>query len=178
MTRALYALGFSSLVLAACATEPTANTAVNVSPANGDTTTATPPSAVSCEPIPARSDSGPTLLIVNTSCLDGACLPLKLRMSPPGVYWPSPVGGAVAVGNVCGRSACLRYPAVDTLWVGTTPIIWTAQEPVVLSAYGWSGRLRLGITTQFSPGASSGWRITLPNDGEPATPVPAPPCNP
>lgn len=122
---------------------------------------------------------GPTLLVTNATCTPGPCMRFQVRGDASLLVPGDPPSGFMLIGSVDSASACLRFPTSwtigrdSTLWT-----VWTVSDHMWLVASTGSGALPLGYTTDFVPGSSPGWRVTLPSGFGSAAPVPVEPCTP
>lgn len=132
--------------------------------------------------------AGPTLLVTNATCAVGSCIPIEVRAFIPQWRVPGqPPDGVPFMGWVRSRVVCLRFPVADTfrtigvnsagIPVDTALTIWTPDSSVALfavaSAYG-----PLAGTTEFVPGSSPGWNLTVPNGAADVAPAPGEACTP
>jgi hypothetical protein len=114
-----------------------------------------------------------TVLVINTTCDPGPCIPLSIRGIIPKFAVPGqPPAGFLVVGTVDAASACLTIPASDSLVVnspeGTTVTRWTQADPVSLTASNAMSmsvvEFPIGETAEFTPASAPGWRVSLPGD--------------
>jgi len=134
------------------------------------------------------NQTGPTLLVVNSTCANGACAAFDVGVGssifPPVPGTPS--SGWIPLGHVGADSACLTLPGS---WVvpfvsqsagsgadDTTKVTWTPEDSAWIIA-SVSRNAALGQTVAFAPSQSSGWRIVLPGSDDATTPVPSLPCS-
>jgi hypothetical protein len=133
-----------------------------------------------------KAPEGPaTLLVDNTTCDPGPCVPLAIRGLIPKFTVPGqPPTGFLAVGTVDSASACLTLPPSDSLRIigpnDTTMLRWTQADPIALTA---SNALSMAIwlppmgqTDEFTPASSPGWHVTFPGDSGRAVLEPADRC--
>lgn len=126
-----------------------------------------------------KAPMGPaTLLVTNTTCDPGPCVPLAVRGIIPKFAVPGqPPAGFLVVGTADSASACLTIPPSDSLRVigpsDTTMLRWTQADNVVLTAGDARGTTSHGYspfdppmayTQEFVPSAAPGWHVTFPGD--------------
>lgn len=120
------------------------------------------------------TDGSPTLLVHNTTCDPGPCVPLVVYAFPedqpqtPGGPWTIEVGWAFEA------FTCLELPSkkdfrvqnADT-GVITTVSTWTLGDPLAIgSKFAYeSSFAKAPSTATFRPSTSGGWRVTLPDGG-------------
>ena len=123
-----------------------------------------------------------TLLVTNTTCTPGPCVPLRILAFPdnqprtPGGLW------RIELGVVSTASACVTIPASAEFRVtgppeGTTVWHWSTRNGVSLGGLlpGEFGPMAVPSTSSFVPMSESGWSVTLP-DGKHAAEATA--CSP
>jgi hypothetical protein len=131
----------------------------------------------------AADGSGPTMLVTNSSCTPGPCVPFDVRGFVPKFAVPGqPPSGFLLLGSVNSASVCLRIPSSVTLTVtepeGTTITTWTPDDAIVLSAVR-SLTTSLGSTGAFTPSGAAGWAVTFPSEaGSAGLTAAASPCLP
>lgn len=115
---------------------------------------------------------GPTVLVTNSTCAPGPCVPFHVRGFIPNFSVPGqPPAGFVDLGVASTALTCLRLPAADTLMVvgrdaqnlptDTTKLVWTVADPILLVA-ATSPMLPIGQQLELVPARATGWAVTLP----------------
>ena len=129
--------------------------------------------AVSMFIVGCRSSTEParpvTVLVTNTSCTPGPCVPLRVLAFPdnqphtPGGLW------RIELGVVSTASACMTIPASAEFRVtgppeGTTVFRWNTGNGVSLGSLlpGEPAAPAGPSTSSFVPMSESGWTVTLP----------------
>lgn len=119
-----------------------------------------------------------TVMVTNTTCDPGPCIPLAIRGFIPKFLVPGQApSGAMAIGTVDSASACLTIPASDSLVVigpsDTTVTRWTQDDDVILTAGDARGLTDHGYTPfeppmaytqEFVPAVAPGWHVAFPGD--------------
>jgi len=124
------------------------------------------------------------LLVTNGTCQTGACVPIEVGGFVPKFLVPGQrPSGALHIGRVEGRTACLVIPAEQTLTIhggsSTTKITWTTADVLHLTASDGTPLSLLGQSQEFVPARARGWSITLPASGdELPVPIAAAACTP
>jgi hypothetical protein len=134
------------------------------------------------------ASNAPTVLITNSTCAPGPCVPFHVRGFVPMFAVPGqPPAGFVDLGLASTAVTCLRLPAADTLTVigrdaqnlptDTTRLIWTIADPILLVAAS-SPMLGIGQTLEFVPAQAAGWAVTLPGTAATPATIQATACTP
>jgi len=140
---------------------------------------------------PGEAAASVTLLVTNDTCLEGPCVPVSVRGRVPRYAVPGqPKVGFLRLGTVESRSACLVFPAVDSLTVSgpdhTTVLRWMPSDDVSLRAFDprdvatytiWSVPI-IDTTSYFVPASARGWRVTFPSGTGAAVLEATDPCVP
>ncbi len=129
----------------------------------------------------ARSEGGSGSIMLRVISSYGA--PVFIGGHPGlTVRIPQPLGGLMSLGIADADTSCLAIPtsfelhAVSVTNGAVDTVCWDASEPMYISAIDTASLVEVGYTTDFVPGTSRGWTITVP--GDTVAPIAGAPCSP